>query len=66
MLQPKIFTKINNQLDTLFSTKKVERALDSRHSIDQWVIENNIVVGGALFLGSCFLVVLFFAMMNWV
>lgn len=60
MFRPDTFRAISEKLDTAISTAKVAEALDAaNHSLDAWVLKHHTVVGLFLFLGSCYLVVIF-------
>ncbi|MBI4383195.1 MAG: hypothetical protein HY579_04065 [Nitrospinae bacterium] len=57
---PASFRKISEKMDTLFSTVEFHKALDaSNHSLDNWVLRHHVIVGAFLFMGSCYLMVIF-------
>lgn len=58
LVNPESFRRINARLDKMFSTAKVQEAIDVSHmGVDRWVLKNHVLVGSFLFLGSCFLIV---------
>lgn len=60
MFWPASFRKISEKTDVLFSTVEFHKALDaSNHSLDNWVLRHHVIVGSFLFMGSCYLVVIF-------
>ncbi len=65
MFRPDSFRKISAKMDTLFSTVEFHKALDaSNHSLDSWVLRHHVIVGAFLFMGSCYLIVIFLFVMR--
>jgi hypothetical protein len=63
LFKPDLFRAFSLALDKVFSTEKLGTTVDSYHSIDEWALHHNILVGGALFLGTCFLLVYFISIL---
>ena len=59
LFSPGVFEAFSNRLDRMFSTDETIKGLESLHSsLDSWVLRHHVIVGGAMFVGSIFLVIL--------